>query len=64
MVTKKEPMIESDQMNEKEEKKINKSMSHFFSFKNLFEIYLDIKQSWKSTEPINDDLKKFRNYQI
>ncbi len=32
MVTKKEPMIESDQMNKKEEEEKNKSRSIFFLF--------------------------------
>ncbi|CAF2122569.1 unnamed protein product [Rotaria magnacalcarata] len=54
IVTKKEPMIESVQMNNKEEEK-EETMD-----KNVEKI----KSPWKSAEPANDYLRKFRNYEI
>jgi len=39
----------------------------FFFFLNLFKCFLDIQQTSsrvKSAEPVNDELRKFRNYQI
>ncbi|UJR29065.1 hypothetical protein I4U23_010279 [Adineta vaga] len=49
MVTKKEPMIESEQMNKQnEEEKQN----------------IPKTSKWQSTEPTNDYLRKFRNYEI
>ncbi len=59
-------MIESAQMNKKEEeeKNINRSNSVFCFRQMDFKSFLDIKSSWKSAEPVNDDLRKFRNYQI
>jgi hypothetical protein len=63
-------MIESGQMNKKEEeeKNVNKSKrTLFFFFVFLFKNVLDIKQpnsQWKSSESVNDYLRKFRNYEI
>ena len=71
MVTKKEPMIESDRMTHKEEeekeKQTNLDQSATISPGFPSKFSLDIQSSlstWKSVEPINDDLRKFRNYQI
>jgi hypothetical protein len=60
-------MIESEEMKKKEEENINKSKRIIFFFLNSLKTSADIKQpnsSWKSAEPANDYLRKFRNYEI
>ncbi len=60
-------MIESGQINKKEEeeKNIHKSKRMSFShWKVLYMTILDITSKWESVEPANGYLRKFRNYEI
>ena len=68
MVTKKEPMIESDRMTQQEEeekaKEKHPNKSQRISLEDFIPDLPSSNSTWKSAEPINDHLRKFRNYQI